>query len=325
MMVKVAVVITTYNLENYISVALDSVLLQKTNFNYKILIADDCSSDNTVSILKSYKEKYGDKIELFLSDTNMGSLKNSNRVFDKLQCEYFSFLDGDDYWIGDNRLQKQVDFMDSHPDYMMCGGNTYYLRGSDSSELVIKPKKTEQTYYFGDLLKDQIPFVHTSSILVRNTIFINGLPECYRIAEDTFENCALRGEDFRRILHLEQGPIYVASDVLSVYRIHEKGLWQGSSPLKRTIEAAIASNFYYKFFNAKYGQYFKKKALNSYRILMASLTIDYGILGDYLLDSNCTKLLTGLFMDLQKDNNAVRSVPLIKKKVLSRLLRILFY
>lgn len=301
-MIKVIIVITTYNLDKYIGEALDSLLRQKTNFPYKILVADDCSTDNTVNILKHYQKNFPDIIELALSDTNGGSLVNSNRVFDGLQSEYFSFLDGDDYWVGEDRLQKQVDFLDSHPECSMCGGNTQYLREGKLSGLVVNPQKTNKSYSFQSMLDNGIPFVHTSALMVRNSIFVNGLPKCYRDAENTFENCALRGEDFRRILHLEQGSMFVMNDVLSVYRIHSAGIWQSSSEEKRSIESAIAYNFYRKYFGDKYGSYFYDNALASYKDMMKKLSINYGILeGFQRMSEQETYLFTSLLQDLQKN------------------------
>ena len=116
-MEKVVVAITTYNLERYIAQALESILRQKTSFPFKILVADDCSTDNTLSILYGFERKYPDIIKVLPSEKNLGSLANSNRLFDGLNAEYFTFLDGDDYWLDEKRLQDQVDFQDTHPEY----------------------------------------------------------------------------------------------------------------------------------------------------------------------------------------------------------------
>lgn len=323
-MIKVVIGITTYNLEDYISEALDSILMQKTNFNYKIIIADDCSSDSTIKILKKYKTKYPDLIDLKLSDKNQGSLKNSNRIFEGLQCEYFTFLDGDDYWLGDNHLQKQVDYLDSHPNYMICGANTQYLRNDELSGYVVEEDKCNKSYYFTDLLNNSIPFVHTSAILIRNTIFCNGLPKCYKIAENTFENCALRGEDFRRILHLEKGPMYVMPEIISVYRIHSRGMWQGSSNVKRVIESTISWNFYKKYFNNRYGKFFEDKFNRSYCNMMRTLVVDTNFLNSYELGEVETELITGLLNDLKRNEIKVVKKNRFKNSILKLLLRFIF-
>ncbi len=324
-MLKVVIVITTYNLEKYIAMALDSILCQKTNFEYKIIIADDCSNDGTIEVINKYKELYPDKIELRCSYKNLGSLKNSNRIFDGLQCEYFSFLDGDDYWVGENRLQKQVDFLDGHSEYILCGGNTQYLKNNELSDYVIDEKKLGKTYTFESLLKNDIPFVHTSSLLVRNVIFNKGLPSCFRLVEDTFENCALRGEDFRRLIHLEKGPMYIMNEVFSVYRIHEKGIWQGSSCAKRVIESAITYNYYYKYFGERYGKFFLEKAQKSYRNMMSTLLVDYNLCKSYKLSEKESLLLTSFLNDLNTGETlTVNSLSSVKKKMLCFLVHFFF-
>ena len=323
-MIKVAVVITTYNLEEYIGQALESVLNQKTNFEYKIIVADDCSTDKTLEIINDFKNKYPQKIEVLSSSKNQGSLVNSNRVFNGLQCVYFTFLDGDDYWVNDNRLQMQVDYLDEHPEHMLCGANTQYLRDGVLKELVIPPDKTGKSYSFQDLINNTVPFVHTSAILVRNTIFINGLPACYKNAENTFENCALRGEDFRRILHLEQGDMYIMPDVFSVYRIHSRGVWQGSSEAKQNIEGAIAANFYRKYFEGKYDGYFDNNAHRAYREMMKILVTEYGLLNDYQLNEKETLLFTSLLNDIYKERSTETVNSKFKRKLMRALIKFFF-
>lgn len=298
-MVKVIVAITTFNLEQYIQEALDSVLAQETSFEYKIVVADDCSQDNTLKILQNYRMKYPEKIVVLASNKNKGSLANSNRIFEDLQCEYFTFLDGDDYWVGNDRLQRQVDFLEQNPMYMMCAGNTQYLKNGVLADYVVDKRKLGKSYTFDDMINERMPFFHTSSILVRNTIFKNGLLKCYKDAESTFENCALRGEDFRRIIHLEQGPLYAMEDTLSVYRIHENGIWQGSTNLKRMLEATIGFNFYAKFFGNKYGDYFIVKRNELYKELMKIMVVDKDILSSYILTEKESELFLSLLKDMR--------------------------
>lgn len=300
-MEKVIIVITTYNLEKFIPEALDSVLKQKTDFKFKILIGDDASTDKTTNILKSYKDKYPDIIELRLSEKNGGSLKNSNSLFDGLQCEYFSFLDGDDVWEDENRLQKQVDFLDSHEEYSMCAGNTQYIRDGRKAELLLQTNELEKSYTFEDFINHKMPFFHVSSILLRNTIYINGLPECYKSAENSFENCALRGEDFRRISHLEKGPLYAMPDLFSYYRIHDGGIWQGTSEEKRRIEGAIEYNFLRKYYlNTPYFDSFNKSFSGFYRRMMEYLVLNSDIINHFAINEKTTELFTALLQDISK-------------------------
>lgn len=316
-MLKIAIIITTYNLEEYVSQALDSVLMQETNFEYKIFIGDDCSQDNTLKILRDYESRFPNKICVIPSDVNLGSLANSNRLFDGLQCEYFTFLDGDDYWVGTDRLQKQVDYMDGHQDCFLCAGNTQYLVNNVPQNLMLNSRELNRKYTFQDMLEGNMPFFHTSSILIRNKIFVNGIPECYKNAVGTFEECALRGEDFRRILHLEKGYLYAMDSLMSVYRIHNKGIWQGTSDLRRRIERVIGENFYVKYFGTKYGTYFQKNFERSYTELMKYLLLRQGLLNNYGLCIRDSCLFTGLLNDIaaHNENYGTKYQPLDKIKI----------
>lgn len=246
-MYKVIVAITTYNLENYISEALDSVICQKTNFNFLIRIADDCSTDRTPSILKEYAEKYPDKIEVLYSDKNLGSLANSNRLLDRIDCEYFCFLDGDDYWVTTTRLQEAVDFLDKNNDYTIYGGNTIFQKNGILSGRYLK-KNIKNTYTINDYINHNVGLVHTSALVLRNVVYKHGIPQSYKDNEYTELNCAYRGELIRYIEHLRVGKMYIANKDLSVYRIHEKGIWQGKSQLRRDIENIISDLVFCQLF-----------------------------------------------------------------------------
>ena len=325
---KVIVGITTYNLDKYISQTLNSVLAQKTDFDYKIVVADDCSEDETVNILLDYQKKYPSKIEIMLSEKNRGSLANSNRILDKINCTYFSFLDGDDFWIDENKLQKQVDFLDTRTEYSMCAGNTEYVGEIPHNKLLRSNSELDKSYSFHDFINGKMPFFHTSSILFRNSIFINGLPKCYFESIGTFEDCALRGEDFRRILHLEKGSLYAFKDTFSCYRIHSKGIWQGSTNVHRIIESAIATNFYKKYFENLYGNYFKRQAQISYRNMIIHLLVEEDLGNKYKLTKKDSFLLLSYLKDIRIECNEMEKENIwnrIKKKNLKRLYKVLFH
>lgn len=297
-MIKLTVVITTYNLEEYVEEAIQSILKQKVNFEYKIRISDDCSTDHTIDIIKSLQEKYPDKIELLLSDRNGGSLKNSNKAFEGVKSEYIAFLDGDDFWLGEDKLQRKIDFLDSHKEYALCGGDTVMTYKDGSTKQMINVQE-DMSYEFNDYLKGKVPFVHTSSLVLRNIIYSEGMPHIYYDVEKTFENCAVRGETFRFVTHLEKGKLMVFADTMSCYRIHEKGIWQGTSETKRQIETAISGNFYDKYYKDLQEDTFRRLCISSYRDLMRHL-IDQRIYSYYSLTEQETYLLTEYLNDVAK-------------------------
>ena len=106
------VVMVTYNQEKYIAQAIESVLMQKTNFSFRLLIGEDCSTDNTGLICKEYAKKFPDKIKLISNKENQGLLRNYKSVFDVSTAKYLALLEGDDYWINDLKLQMQFDVLD---------------------------------------------------------------------------------------------------------------------------------------------------------------------------------------------------------------------
>lgn len=118
--IKVSVIVITYNHEKFIKQALDSILMQKVNFKYEILIGDDASTDNTPEILKEYKDRYPDIIRLYLNTVNLGATRNAYNLLKAAKGIYLATCEGDDYWTDKNKLQIQVDFLDSHKEYIGC-------------------------------------------------------------------------------------------------------------------------------------------------------------------------------------------------------------
>ena len=117
----VSVCIITYNHEKFIAQNLESVLMQKTNFPIEIVIAEDCSTDNTRTIIKEYQDKYPDMIRPIFHNKNVGAISNA-RDYAIPQCtgKYIALCEGDDYWSDPEKLQKQVDFLENNSAYTFC-------------------------------------------------------------------------------------------------------------------------------------------------------------------------------------------------------------
>jgi len=110
----------TFNHEKYISKSIDSFLSQVTNFEFEILIGEDCSTDNTRKIVEEYVYKFPNKIKLITSNKNVGMIKNFERVKENSKGKYIAICEGDDYWTDPYKLQKQVNFMEENPECSMC-------------------------------------------------------------------------------------------------------------------------------------------------------------------------------------------------------------
>ena len=109
----VSIIIVTYNQEDYISQAIESVLCQKTEFDYQIIISDDCSKDKTSIICNNFKKNFPNKIILNRNEDNLGLVLNYKIAFQLCTTKYIALLEGDDYWSDEYKLQKQIDILES--------------------------------------------------------------------------------------------------------------------------------------------------------------------------------------------------------------------
>ena len=116
----VSICCITYNQEKYIAQCLDGFIIQKVDFSFEIVISDDCSTDNTKKIIDTYVSKYPAIFKDVSPSKNLGSTKNFYHVLEKASGKYIAYCEGDDYWIDENKLQMQVDFLETNPEYGIC-------------------------------------------------------------------------------------------------------------------------------------------------------------------------------------------------------------
>jgi len=131
----VSVVTITYNHEPWIAKTIEGVLAQKVDFPIEYIIAEDCSTDGTREICERYAENYPAIIILLDSEKNLGFKENEKRAMEKVRGKYIAFCEGDDYWTCPDKLQRQVDFLEAHPDYSVCFTDfRNYLEDADTFE-----------------------------------------------------------------------------------------------------------------------------------------------------------------------------------------------
>ncbi len=114
----VSVKMITYNHAPYIAQAIEGILGQRTKFPIELVIGEDCSTDGTREIVFEYQKRYPDIIRVITSDKNVGMKKNGYRTTKACRGKYLAFCEGDDYWVDPEKLQKQVGYMEEHPE---CG------------------------------------------------------------------------------------------------------------------------------------------------------------------------------------------------------------
>jgi len=218
----VSVCLITYNHENLIAQALDSVLMQDTDFLFELVVGEDCSKDKTRSIVLHYKSRYPDRIRVLLSTENLGQYTGNGRLnflrnLKACRGKYIALLEGDDYWTHPRKLQKQVDFLEANPGFVICCHNTKKLFEKEPSRVAyMRPDHSSQTK---DVLtiEDQIRDVysyHTSSVVFRNGLL--RLPEFFKSVES--------GDIAFFTMLAQFGKIKYLDDVMSVWRRHSQGI-----------------------------------------------------------------------------------------------------
>src|SRR6185436_19281492 len=119
-MITISVLVVTYNHEKFLRQALESVMMQETGFDFEVVIADDHSTDGTLAIAQAYEEKYGNVRILSGEGRNLGITRNYQRGLQACRGEYIAVVEGDDFWISPAKLQKQVEFLNEHPECALC-------------------------------------------------------------------------------------------------------------------------------------------------------------------------------------------------------------
>lgn len=213
---KVSIAMVTYNHEQFIAKALDSVLMQRTNFDYEIVIGEDCSTDGTRAIVLDYQSRHPDIFRLILNERNIGMHKNGDQTVQACNGEYVAMLEGDDYWTSPDKLQKQVDFLEKHPECAICFHNAaiVYQDGCADSDVYCHPDQKEISTAEDLLLQGN--FMPTCSKMYRTKMLCK-IPEWVYTLK--------MGDWPIDILIAQNGHIGYINEVMGVYVIHAAGAW----------------------------------------------------------------------------------------------------
>lgn len=142
--ILISVVIPSYNRANTVGYTIDSIIAQKVNADIEIVIGDDCSTDNAREVLLQYKEKYPDIIRLFFWEKNLGLGANWASCIKECKGKYICNCDNDDYWHNPDKLQLQLDYMESHPDCNVLITNHRY-HNRDTGVITEEVAKIDRT------------------------------------------------------------------------------------------------------------------------------------------------------------------------------------
>lgn len=149
----VSIAILAYNHELFIAEAIEGALMQETSFPYKIVIAEDCSTDKTREIVLKYQKKYPEKITLILQNKNVGSKQNNIDILSNLDGKYIATCEGDDYWTDPLKLQKQVDFLEQNHHYIAASHHRYINENGNLTKEESNKNIFTQCLVFRNVLK----------------------------------------------------------------------------------------------------------------------------------------------------------------------------
>ncbi len=247
----VDVIMLVYNHENYLKQAIEGVVLQKTNFPFRLLIGEDCSKDNSREIVKKYAAQYPDIIQPLLHEKNLGTTGNSMYIYQLLEAKYIALCEGDDFWTDDTKLQRQVDFMEANPEFSMCFTDVDILNETGTEQPYPYDVVPRDTLTIDDFILTRKVFAPTVTLLFRNI-----LPKMY---PDFYLN-GLSGDIAMHFLLTDKGPAKYLKGKTAVYRQNMGGVTKSKEHLKnadkKLFEMYEEANKYFEF---KYDKTFRQK------------------------------------------------------------------
>ncbi len=215
---KVSVLMITYNHEAFIAQAVESVLMQETDFKVELVIGEDCSTDRTRDTVQEYGNRHPDRIRILIREQNIGARRNLLETFQACRGEYIALLEGDDFWTDMHKLQTQVDIMDADPEVVICGHNVAMKRedGSVGLDVYVPKGFNKSRLYFEDMFAARI---HTCSLMYRSKA-LRKAP-----ADRPWGHTEL-------LLYVaEHGVVEYREDVMATYRLNDKSVWNPLNPL----------------------------------------------------------------------------------------------
>lgn len=211
--VMLSICIPTYNHEKYIRQALESVFMQKTQYTYEILVGEDKSTDNTRAVLEEIEKEQHPELKVFYREKNLheSDTRNSIDLMNKAVGKYLIFLEGDDYWIDDYKIENQISFLENHYDYIAVAHNCVVVDEDSriTDEQYQECKETEYTFshYACEILPGQ-----TATIMMRNFKYFPGIDLSFLNSKSMPGD---RKEDFTFLCY---GKVYCIQKRMSAYR-----------------------------------------------------------------------------------------------------------
>ena len=233
---KVSISCLVYNHEPYLRECFDGFMMQKTNFDFEVLVHDDASTDNSASIIREYETKYPDIFKPIYQTENQyskGVKVSATFNFPRAKGKYIAMCEGDDYWTDPLKLQKQVDFLETHPDYVMC---------SHRFKLYIQDEGIFSKDWYNEIYSD---IEYDLKCLIKGAWYHHPLSVVFRRSAmdlNIYSKYAISMDAVLFFHLLKKGKGMMFNNDWAVYRIHKGGVWSGinyNAKLKNEFKARI--------------------------------------------------------------------------------------
>ena len=216
---KLDIILMSYNQEQYIAQAVESILMQRVNddVQVRVIVADDCSKDKTLETIKSYEAKSPFPFVFLPSEQNIGVAANYKRAFEATEAEYVAIMEGDDWWCDTNRLQKHLDYLSTHPDCVLTKND--YMQYSQRNNLWSIERTDENILTLKQSLKNYV-LANMSCTIFRGDLVRNMDERVYEYGHNQWREAT---DWYTHIYVLQKGYGYVLDEMMSVYRVDTGG------------------------------------------------------------------------------------------------------
>lgn len=247
---KINIILITYNHSNYIRPALESILMQETSHDVEIIVADDCSTDNTVEIIKEYESKTKFAFQYLHKTQNLGYIRNYQQAFAACTGDYVAIMEGDDCWVKASHLENHINHLEKIPNTSMSYNRHIRLFEDQNREEI-----------FDWTLDTDYELITTDQLALGNRI---GNLSC----------CVFRGKYIQQLdpklfdmeiadwmlgMYMGQfAPLLYLKEVTSAYRIHDNGQWSRMNEKDQCAKVIELINEYDKYLNYNYTETFTK-------------------------------------------------------------------
>ena len=226
---KVSVHMITYNHAAYIAQAVESVMMQETDFEVELVIGDDCSTDDTPALLREYSRRFPGIIKLLLQERNIGMQRNAQKVTLACRGDYIAYLEGDDYWTDTGKLLKQVRMLETDHSLALSHHRVSYYDESKKKITAEFPPKERRMITCGGHLLAEGNFIQTCSLLVRRKLIPKISEGLLNLKLGDWPLCALVSQ---------YGLISYIDENMATYRLHASSAWS-STDIKYREEARL--------------------------------------------------------------------------------------